>query len=172
MSQHRFRLGDRVTLTRACSAIAAEEFFDRVVPIDRRRPAPDVWEVTQLLPADSFGPQYHIRAESDGLEWVVHEHQLALCEARMGPCRFDKLVVIEDTRRVGSLRNVGSVLEAAETLLDKWPKGRGPKHREALRACHACLSGEIPTESARAAFIEAAIEVGILIGEAPARRRF
>ena len=85
MSRHRFRLGDRVTLVRACSANAAEEFFDRVVPIDRRRPAPDVWEVTQLLPADSVGLQYCIRAESDGLERSVHEDQLALASITVSP---------------------------------------------------------------------------------------
>ena len=47
-------------------------------PIDRRRPAPDVWEVTRLLPADRIGPQYHIRADSDALERSVHEDQLTL----------------------------------------------------------------------------------------------
>ena len=88
----------------------------------------------------------------------------------MDPGHFVKLVVIEDRRRVGAARRGGSVREAAECLLDGWPRPHGPQYVAALRACHACLSGEIPTEPARAAFIEAAAEVGILIGEAPPRQ--
>jgi hypothetical protein len=84
--------------------------------------------------------------------------------------RFDKLVVIEDRRRVGSQRNVGSVREAAECLIGiHWPRPRGPKSRAAERACLRAHAGEIAPEAARQAFMEAAGEAGILIGEAPVR---
>jgi Protein of unknown function (DUF982) len=84
--------------------------------------------------------------------------------------RFDKLVVIEDRRRVGSQRNVGSVREAAECLIGiHWPQPRGARHREAATACLQALAGEINPEIARLAFMAAAHEAGILIGEAPLR---
>jgi hypothetical protein len=84
--------------------------------------------------------------------------------------RFDKLVVVADRRRVGSQRNVGSVREAAECLIDiHWPRPRGPKSRAAERACLRAHAGEIAPEAARQAFMEAAGEAGILIGEAPVR---
>jgi hypothetical protein len=85
------------------------------------------------------------------------------------PCRFDRLVVIEDRHRVGSRRNVGSAREAAKILLDKWPRPRGSAYVAALQACFAALAGEILPEAARQAFMDAAREVGILIGEAPVR---
>ena len=82
--------------------------------------------------------------------------------------RFDKLVVIEDRRRVGSQRNVGSVREAAECLIGiHWPRPRGARHRAAEEACLRAHAGEIPPEAARQAFVEAAREAGILIGDAP-----
>jgi Protein of unknown function (DUF982) len=83
---------------------------------------------------------------------------------------FYRLVVIEDRRRVGTRRNVGSVQEAAEILVSShWPKPRGPRHREAATACLQALAGEINPEIARLAFMAAAHEAGILIGEAPFR---
>jgi hypothetical protein len=88
----------------------------------------------------------------------------------MDPCRFDRLVVIEDRRRVGSRRNISSVQEAAECLVSgEWPKPRGVYYRKALRACYECLAGQIPIKPTRQAFIDAAREAGILIGEAPLR---
>jgi hypothetical protein len=83
--------------------------------------------------------------------------------------RFNRLVVIE-TRRIGQLRNVGSVTEAAECLVaSDWPRPHGAQHRAASRACLRALAGEISPEAARRAFMEAAREAGILIGEAPVR---
>jgi Protein of unknown function (DUF982) len=83
---------------------------------------------------------------------------------------FNRLVVIEDRRRVGTRRNVGSVQEAAEILVaSHWPQPRGPRHREAATACLQVLAGEINPEIARLAFMAAAHEAGILIGEKPVR---
>jgi Protein of unknown function (DUF982) len=79
--------------------------------------------------------------------------------------RFNRLVVLE-TRRIGQLRNVGSVTEAAECLVaSDWPRPHGPQHRAASRA----LAGEISPEAARRAFIEAAREAGVFVGERPLR---
>ena len=64
-------------------------------------------------------------------------------------------------------RAVGSVREAAECLLDAgWPKGRrGKAHKAAVGACHAALGGRLDAEAARAAFILAAQEAGIVAPE-------
>ena len=62
---------------------------------------------------------------------------------------FDKLVVIEDRRRVGSQRNVGSVREAAECLIGiHWPRPHGARHRAAERACLRAHAGENVTSGA------------------------
>jgi hypothetical protein len=88
----------------------------------------------------------------------------------MDSCRFNRLVIIEDRRRAGSVHNTGSVQEAAEILVaSHWPRPRGPRHREAATACLQALAGEINPEIARLAFMAAAAEAGILIGEAPLR---
>jgi Protein of unknown function (DUF982) len=84
--------------------------------------------------------------------------------------RFDRLVVIEDRRRVETRRNVGSVQEAAECLIGiHWPRPGGAQHRAAAEACLQAMAGEISPEAVRQAFMEAAREAGILIGEAPVR---
>src|SRR4029453_12103684 len=82
---------------------------------------------------------------------------------------FERLVVIEQPGRVGQYRRVGSVREAAECLIDQWPKNRGVAYLAALHACLDAVRGSVSTETARQAFIAAAREVGILIGEAPLR---
>ena len=84
--------------------------------------------------------------------------------------RFDRPVVIEDPRRIGGRRSVGSVREAIECLAGiHWPRPYGAQHRAAERACLRAHAGEIAPEAARQAFMEAAGEAGILIGEAPVR---
>ena len=73
------------------------------------------------------------------------------------------------TSRIGRLRNVGSVAEAAEYLVGSdWPR-RGAQHCAAATACLQALAGEISPEAARQAFIAAAREAGIFIGEKPLR---
>lgn len=72
---HRFHVGQEVRLVGAASANAAEAFLDLVTSVDASR-ADDVWEVTRLLPADSCGAQYHIKATEDGSERLVRESQL------------------------------------------------------------------------------------------------
>jgi hypothetical protein len=81
---------------------------------------------------------------------------------------FERHVVIEHGR-VGHYRRLGSVREAAECLIDQWPKNRGVAYLAALHACLDALRGTVSTETARQAFIAAAREVDILIDEAPLR---
>jgi hypothetical protein len=66
------------------------------------------------------------------------------------------------------VREVGSVREAAECLLDKsWPKvRRGKAHRAAGGACHAALGGRLDAESVRLALVLAAEEAGFSVREA------
>jgi hypothetical protein len=71
--------------------------------------------------------------------------------------------------RFGLHRCIESVREAAKCLIDRWPENHGKAYLAALHACHDALGGELATEIARQAFIAAAREVGILIGEAPLR---
>ena len=75
-----------------------------------------------------------------------------------------------ETAAAGRLRTVTSVREAAECLLGEWPKkGRGDHYRRAVRACHDALEGAATAESARHAFIRAALEAGILVRTAERR---
>lgn len=67
MRSHRFRIGDRARLVWASSANNVEEFIDLVTTIDAVQTA-QVWEMTQLLPADRSGFQYNIGGSRDGLE--------------------------------------------------------------------------------------------------------
>jgi hypothetical protein len=67
----------RLDLRTFSSANTVEAFLDLVVPVDVRKFASDVWEVTRLLPPDGTGAQYHVRSERDGMKRRVHEEQLA-----------------------------------------------------------------------------------------------
>jgi hypothetical protein len=45
----------------------------------------------------------------------------------MDSCRFNRLVIIKDRRRAGSVHNTGSVREAANCLIGgSWPRPWGP----------------------------------------------
>lgn len=59
---------------------------------------------------------------------------------------------------------VGDAVRASEVLLKHWPRHAtpGPKHLEARERMLACLMGKCDPEEARAAFVEAAREAGIL----------
>lgn len=53
--------------------------------------------------------------------------------------------------------------EATDYLLSSWSGKRGPKHREALQACHDAISGDKPAMIARRAFVAAAREANVLV---------
>jgi hypothetical protein len=60
---------------------------------------------------------------------------------------------------------VRNTRQATDLLLTQWPARRGPRHRDAVDACLKVLDGHRSTVDARNAFIEAAEEAGILVGE-------
>ena len=75
---------------------------------------------------------------------------------------------VEDPDRLGVMRGVRSVADAAEILVARWPKdGRGRLYGEALETCYAALDGSGSAKKARAAFIAAAGEVGLLVRDEP-----
>lgn len=58
---------------------------------------------------------------------------------------------------------IASVEEAVERLAHvDWPGERGPRHRDAYETCLKALDGHRTTANARAEFVEAAREAGIL----------
>jgi hypothetical protein len=76
---------------------------------------------------------------------------------------------------LGLGEGTGGLAVGGDERIDVSPQfldaGEDPARQVAGRSI-ACLSGEIPTEPARVAFIAAAGEVGILIGEAPLRGQY
>jgi len=73
----RFKVGDKVRITKAPSGHPVEAFLDRfraANPVERQD---EVCEVLRLRPADDFGYQYHVRPLAGGPERLVHEDQLA-----------------------------------------------------------------------------------------------
>jgi hypothetical protein len=81
---------------------------------------------------------------------------------------FDKPVHIV-FGKPGQHRNVTSVREAAEVLLDdNWPTEAGRRHLAARKACLAVLQGLKEAREARKAFEDAAWEADIL-RDAPER---
>jgi hypothetical protein len=60
---------------------------------------------------------------------------------------------------------VRNARQATDLLLTQWPARRGPRHRDAVDTCLKVLDGHRSTVDARNAFIEAAEEAGILVGE-------
>ena len=79
---------------------------------------------------------------------------------------FDQAVTVHGAR-AGLVRNIGSVREAAEWLLYKWPsedRRRKPLERRARPASRHCRAKAM-TATARQAFRDAAEEAGILIGD-------
>lgn len=69
--------------------------------------------------------------------------------------------------RIGAgntIRDVKTVKGACECLTD-WPQAkRGQLYREAIETCNEALAGKRPAQGARAAFIAAAEEAGLLAG--------
>jgi len=69
------------------------------------------------------------------------------------------------TDQPGKTRCICSVEEAAEWLVMYWPIEKGEKLMEARQACRDALEGRITCTKAREAFIEAAREADIYIGQ-------
>jgi len=73
----------------------------------------------------------------------------------------------------GRLRTINTVRDAAEALLRWPPEKRGDRWRTACAACHAALAGTLEPETARKAFVQAAIvaEIYVMEGDGPVNRR-
>lgn len=69
------------------------------------------------------------------------------------------------TVHIGSMRNIASVDEAAEFLLEDWPVKHSSKLTAARQACLDARHRKITCTEARDAFIEAAREADIYIGQ-------
>jgi hypothetical protein len=79
---------------------------------------------------------------------------------------FDQAVMVHGARP-GLVQNIGSVREAAEWLLHKWPAdSESETSWSARKACLEALQGQGDAATARQAFRDAAKEAGILIGDA------
>lgn len=68
------------------------------------------------------------------------------------------------TSKLGVMRGIGTVADAAKFLLYEWPEGKaGPKHLNARKVLLSCLEGNCSPAIARVAFVEAAREANIYI---------
>jgi hypothetical protein len=75
-----------------------------------------------------------------------------------------KSVTVE-TKSIGRYRNITSVEEAGEFLAHDWPKAKGPAQLAVGIACRGAMENALPVDDARNAFIRAAKEADIYIGE-------
>lgn len=75
---------------------------------------------------------------------------------------MDFLAVTIEIEKAGELRNVSSVAEAAEVLM-QWPHQRGKAWAVARRVCRGAMAGKDSVEAARSAFVTAAKEANILV---------
>ncbi|MBB3234797.1 DUF982 domain-containing protein [Phyllobacterium endophyticum] len=63
----------------------------------------------------------------------------------------------------GSPKRIVSLAEATEFILLEWPPSDSMTLEHARQACLDAISGKVPVETARAAFIAAAKESGIYV---------
>jgi len=78
--------------------------------------------------------------------------------------RFSRPVVIQPGR-IDRDRVVTNVRDAAHLLLREWPDQTSEKRKAAMEACLKVFRGEGSARSARQAFIEAAKDARIFLGE-------
>lgn len=80
----------------------------------------------------------------------------------MDPKYWSKPVVYGG-KALGGYRTVASTREAARTLSQGWPVGRGRNWAKARQACAEVLDGRKPPSDARRAFIDAAYEADLTV---------
>lgn len=78
--------------------------------------------------------------------------------------KFHKPVVVQP-RRIDRDRVVITLADAAEILLRDWPIAESKKRTAAMQACLQVIRGEKPPRVARQAFIAAAKDARIFLGE-------
>jgi hypothetical protein len=72
------------------------------------------------------------------------------------------------TGRPGRQKTLASAAQAAQFLVDRWPESqRGPKYRNALKACMDVLEGRKRIAAARKAFMQAATEAELVVKDGP-----
>jgi hypothetical protein len=64
--------------------------------------------------------------------------------------------------RFSERRELNTVLEALNFMLETWPGGTGPKKDIALQKLTQAIAGIVPAEDARVAFLQAAYEADLL----------
>ena len=69
--------------------------------------------------------------------------------------------VTVETTRIGQLRNITSVTQAAAFLLSEWPGERGRLHGLARQPCLEAIVGNVSADLARTAFVDAAKDADI-----------
>lgn len=63
----------------------------------------------------------------------------------------------------GTVRQFDCVHDALDCLQHEWPSPRGKRHEKAVEVLGAALARLLPVEEARAAFVSACVECGILL---------
>ncbi|MGI6852618.1 DUF982 domain-containing protein [Mesorhizobium sp. 1B3] len=66
---------------------------------------------------------------------------------------------------IGDIQHVFSARQALDLLNGNWREKGSAKHRAALRECLAAINGDAPSDAAREAFVEAAREARVLVGD-------
>lgn len=65
----------------------------------------------------------------------------------------------------GDIQHVFSARQAVDLLNGNWRDKGSPKHRVALRECLGAMNGDTSVAAARQAFVEAAREARVLVGD-------
>jgi hypothetical protein len=63
----------------------------------------------------------------------------------------------------GSIRHVSNAQQAVELLTGQWRGAGSTLHGAAVRACRRAMSGDVPADNARDAFVSAAREAHVLV---------
>lgn len=66
---------------------------------------------------------------------------------------------------IGDIQHVFSARQAIDLLNGNWREKGSARHRAALRECLGAINGDSSSEAAREAFVEAAREARVLVGD-------
>ncbi|MEW6634516.1 MAG: DUF982 domain-containing protein [Pseudomonadota bacterium] len=63
----------------------------------------------------------------------------------------------------GSIRHISNAQQAVELLTGQWRDAGSPLHSAAVRTCRRAISGDVPADNARDAFVSAARAAHLLV---------
>jgi len=63
----------------------------------------------------------------------------------------------------GAIQHISNAHQAVDLLKGPWRDAGSQSHGSALRACHRAMSGDVPADAARDAFVGAAREAHVLV---------